>query len=72
MVAGSDKHVTQLIEDKRYLFLLILFRNDNSLLIVGRYIQVNISRRGGALAPPIDQPPLVVRVAGVVFPRTNG
>jgi hypothetical protein len=28
-------------------------------MIVGRYIQVNISWRGGALAPSIDPPPLV-------------
>ena len=30
-----------------------------SWFIVGRYIQVNISGRGGALAPSIDPPPLV-------------
>ena len=35
-----------------------LFRIYNSVLIVGRYIQVNFSRRGSALAPPIDPPPM--------------
>ena len=37
-----------------------LFRIYNSLIKVGRYIRVNISWRGGALAPSIDPPPLKI------------
>jgi hypothetical protein len=33
MVAGSDKYITQLNEDKRYVFLFYFV-----LIIVGRYI----------------------------------
>ena len=70
MVAGSDKHVTQLIEDKRYVVFLIDFVMIIVYIIVKPIYSSDYFTEGRR--PSAHPPPLVVRVAGVVFPRTNG